>query len=110
MASAADVAFVIDNIEPNYAELSGWTSSDISTRLEGGAVPARVISAYWRRRAAQVIQLVNTSEAGSSRGMDSVYPRFKALGDEWDARATAEETVAETATTNRLGSFPIRRV
>lgn len=109
MAAAADIAFVLDNVEPDLTP-SGWTEADLTARLDGGAKPSRVVASYWKRRAAQVIQLVNTSESGSSRGMDSVYPRFKALADEWEARATADEAAVVTATQGRLSSFPIRRV
>ncbi len=112
MANSTDIAFVLDSIEPNYEENSNWEESDIIDRLDAGAVPARVVAVYWRLRANATMLLVNTSEAGSSRGMDTVYPRMKALADEWDARATLVEVppVVEAQSSGRLSSFPIRRV
>ena len=108
MANSSDIAFVIDSIEADHEE-HGWDESSISDRLDAGAIKERVVAAYWRMRASETISLVNTSESGSSRGMDSVYPRMKALADEWDARAVLVET-PPAAARPRLSSFPIRRV
>jgi hypothetical protein len=110
MADTADIAFVIDNIEPEYAMVSNWDEAEIALRLDEGALRERVVAAYWTRRAAQVIKLVNTSESGSSRANDSLYPRFKQLSDEWSARALALENPPSESLSGRLGSFPIRRV
>lgn len=111
MADAADIATVIDNIEATYTD-HGWSTEIIGDKLDDGAIPERVIALYWRSRASASIMLVNTSESGSSRGNDTVYPRLKALADEWDTKALAIENpvLPETATRGRLGSFPIRRV
>ena len=112
LAESNEISFVLDNIEPNYEDNSDWDESDIVDRIDGGAVPSRVVAAYWRMRANATMLLVNTSEAGSSRGMDTVYPRMKALADEWDARATLVDVppVVEAQSSGRLSSFPIRRV
>lgn len=110
MASAADIAQVVDSIEPTYAD-NGWSEQQIADRLDAGSIPERVIAAYWRHRASQTVMLVNVSESGSSRGNDAVYNRMKALADEWDARALAIEVPPTSVETRgRLGSFPIRRV
>ena len=108
MADPTDVQFVIDNIETSYAQY-GWGGEEIANRLDAGARKERVIAAYWRKRASDVILLVNTSEAGSSRGMDSVYPRMNQLAEEWEARAILLEDPPEDKTTARLSSFPIIR-
>ena len=108
MASAADTQFVLDNIEDDYAE--NMTLVDITARLDAGARKERVVAVYWRKRATQTMLLVNTSEAGSSRGMDSVYPRMNALAVDWEARADLLENPPEDKTTARLATFPIRRV
>lgn len=110
MADATDVSTVIDNIESDYEAKSGWTETEIGTRLDAGAVPERVIATYWRMRASAVINLVNVSESGSSRGNDAIYSRMKALADEWDGRATIIETPIAPDTRGRLSSFPIKRV
>ena len=110
MASSADVSFVIDSLDPDYNE-HDWDEIVISDRLDAGVIKERVVAAYWRMRANKAIHLVNTSESGSSRGNDTVYPRLKALADEWDLRATAIEVPPTSVETRgRLGSFPIRRV
>lgn len=109
MATADDIQFVIDHIESDYTE-HDWDRTDIEYRLDNGAIKERVVATYWRQRASATLNLVNVSEAGSSRGMDSVYPRMKALADEWDGKATVIETPIAPDTRGRLGSFPIRRV
>lgn len=109
MADTASISQVTDNIEPTYEE-HGWTETDIITRLDAGAIPERVIATYWRMRASAVLYLVNTSESGSSRGNDTVYPRLKALADDWDAKATVIEVPVSSAAQGRLGSFSIKRV
>jgi hypothetical protein len=110
MADAAEVSFVLDAIDPHYEDY-GWEETDIVDRIDNGAIPARVVAAYWRMRASRAITLVNTSEAGSSRGNDAIYARMKALADEWDTKALAlENPVVVVAETGRLSSFPIRRV
>lgn len=111
MADAADVQFVIDAIEKNYAE-HGWGDQVIADRLDAGSIKERVVAAYWRMRANEVILLVNTSESGSSRGNDAIYSRMRDLADQWDATAKAIESPAttETLARGRLSSFPIKRV
>src|SRR5438128_12166377 len=111
MADSAKVQTVIDNIETSYTE-HGWSEETIIARMDDGAIPERVIALYWRSRANAVLTLVNTSESGSSRGNDTIYPRFKALAEEWDAKAKLIEspTVAPELARGRLGSFPIKRV
>ena len=61
-------------------------------------------------RSAAVINLVNTSESGSSRGNDALYPRYKALADEWDAKAGLIENPPVVDTRGRLGSIRMKRV
>ena len=110
MADAADIQTVLDAIEDDYTE-HGWTETMIGDRLDAGALPERVIAVYWSKRATKALLLVNTSESGSSRGNDSIYPRLKKLADEWEARAeVAEAPVVPVETRGRLSSFPIRRV
>ena len=111
MADAADVVWVQDNIEPDYTD-KGWSEQQIIDRLDSGSIKERVIAAYWAMRASAVIELVNTSESGSSRSLDSLYPRYRSLADTWDAAAKAIESpvTAETAARGRLGSFAIKRV
>jgi hypothetical protein len=110
MASAGDIQFVTDNIEPNYTE-HGWSEQEVIDRLDLGAVPQRVVASYWSMRAGQTILLVNTSEAGSSRGNDAIYSRMRDLANAWDARALAVENVSVPApSTARISSFPIKRV
>jgi hypothetical protein len=109
MAEATEIATVRDAIEANFID-HGWDEQVIIDRLDSGSIPERVIAAYWRMRASATILLVNTSESGSSRGNDTLYPRFKALADEWDAKATAIETPPTvTETRGRLSSFPMKR-
>jgi hypothetical protein len=110
MADASDIQVVIDNIEAGYEE-HGWSETAISDRLDSGAIPERVITAYWRTRANTALYLVNTSESGSSRGNDVVYSRMKTLADEWDAKALAIEVpVTIDSGRGRISSFPIKRV
>lgn len=110
MAEAEDIQAVLDNIESDYTA-HGWTEAEIEARLENGAIWQRVVYAYWNMRANQTILLVNTSEAGSSRGMDAVYSRIRALADSWDTKAGLIETPPTTVGASaRLRSFPIRRV
>jgi len=110
MADASDIIRVIDNIEPTYAD-NGWDDAKIEARLDAGAIPERVISAYWMARATAVITLVNTSESGSSRGNDVLYSRMLGLAQQWDAAAIAiENPDAEVEGRGRISSFPIKRV
>ena len=109
MADAMDIKRVLDNIEVAY-EQYGWNNAEISTRLDAGDLWQRVVASYWRKRASDTLLLVNTSEAGSSRGMDSVYPRMIKLAEDWEARADLLENPPSEADTGRLSSFPIKRV
>lgn len=108
MASDADIAFVLDNIEDEPAE--GWDGTTIAVRLDAGAIKERVIATYWRKRASASIGLVNVSESGSSRGLDSIYSRMNALAQEWEVKADVLENPPEEKSTARLSSFPLRRV
>ena len=109
MADAVDIKRVVDNIESSY-EQYGWDNTEISTRLDAGDIWQRVVATYWRKRAADTLLLVNTSEAGSSRGLDSVYPRLAKLAEEWEARADLIENPVSESVDGRLSSFPIKRV
>jgi hypothetical protein len=110
MASSADINKVKDNIEDDAAE-RGWTDPYIAARLDAGASVNRVSETYWRKRAQATIELVNTSEAGSSRGNDAVYSRMVAQADYYAGLALVEEAVApETAAVDRVGGFNLKRV
>ena len=109
MAKSTDISFVIDCIDRDYEE-HGWEETDIVDRLDAGAIPQRVVAAYWRMRANVAIDLVNTSESGSSRGLDSVYPRLSALAESWETRAELLESPPEQKDTARLSTFSIKRV
>jgi hypothetical protein len=109
MADATDIKRVVDNIELAYEEY-GWDNTEISTRLDAGDIWQRVVATYWRQRASATLLLVNTSEAGSSRGLDSVYPRMIKLAEDWEARADLIENPVSEAADGRLSSFPIKRV
>ncbi len=109
MADVTDVLRVKDNIETSYAEY-GWADPEIANRLDAGDAWQRVVATYWRMRASATLLLVNTSEAGSTRGLDSVYPRMAALATEWESRADLIENPASEAAEGRLSSFPIKRV
>jgi hypothetical protein len=105
MADAADILFVLDNIEADT-----WSGNDIEVRLDAGAIKERVIATFWRKRASEVIELVNTSESGSTRGMDSVYPRMNALAQSWEDKAGLLENPPQESSATRISSFPIKRV
>ena len=109
MADAVDILRVKDNIELSYADY-GWADPEVADRLDAGDKWQRVVATYWRQRASATLLLVNTSESGSSRGLDSVYPRMAALATEWEARADLIENPASEAAEGRLSSFPIKRV
>lgn len=107
MATAEQIQFVKDGIEADY-ESHGWSEVEIMTRIDTGVRVERVVAAYWRKRASETILLVNTSESGSSRGMDAVYSRMKALADEWEKRA--QDLDDETITAGRARNGILRRV
>ena len=109
MAEAAAIKTVQDNIRADAAE-NGWDEIEIAARLDAGARPERVIATYWRAQATAAIRLVNVSESGSSRGLDSIYSRMNQLATEWELKADALENPPEEKSTARLSSFPIRRV
>lgn len=111
MADSGDIQYVKDSIESDYTS-RGWSEEALIDRLDAGAIPERVICAYWRMRASATINLVNVSESGSSRGNDAIYSRMKALADDWDAKAKAIENPPDVvaALRGRLGSSPIKRV
>lgn len=109
MASAANIAFVSDNVESNRADY-GWDDTAIEARLDAGAIKERVVATYWRQRASAAITLVNVSESGSSRGLESIYARMNALAESWEARADALDNPPDELAAARLSSFPIKRV
>lgn len=105
MATTEQIQAVKDAIETD-----GWSELEITTRIDAGVRVERVIAAYWRQRASATIMLVNTSEAGSTRGMDAVYARMKALADEWEAKAKALDDEAETDSLRRARNGVVTRV
>lgn len=109
MATAADIQRVIDNLEAGY-ETHGWSETTIAGRLDTGQSVSRIISVYWTQRANSVIELVNTSESGSSRGNDAIYARMKALAAEWAKKADDEEDAAEVATEGHARNGQIVRI
>lgn len=109
MATNEQIQAVRDAIEAD-AEEHGWNEIEITTRIDTGTRIERIIAAYWRRRASDVIGLVNTSEAGSSRGMDSVYPRYKTLADDWEKKADDLDREAEIDAQRRARNGTITRV
>lgn len=109
MAEAADIQTVQDNIRADAAK-NGWDETEIAARLDSGAIVERVIASYWRSQATAAIRLVNVSESGSSRGLDSIYSRMNALAESWETKADLKENPSEEASTARISSFPIKRV
>lgn len=107
MAAAVDIAFVQDNIKPDVV---GWDATAIAARLDAGAIKERAVATFWRQQATEAIELVNVSESGSSRGLDSIYSRMNALAESWETKSTELENPAAQQSETRLSSFPIKRV
>lgn len=107
MATSSDIQLVKDNIEGD-ASTHGFDDTEIARRLDLGQGINRVSAAYWRKRANDTLYLVNVSESGSSRALDSVYPRMVAAAERYEVLALADEqSVADPV--QRLGSIRMKR-
>lgn len=103
-----DLQYIKDSVERDH-ESHGWSEGDFSARLDNGENRNRIVAAYWRGRATEVITLVNTSESGSSRGNDAIYSRMSALADRYAALADYEEYESGGTSEATLGSFDMER-
>lgn len=99
---------VMARIEDNASE-HGYNATLINRLLAAGKSANRIAEMYWRKRATQTINLVNTSEAGSTRGLEAVYPRMIALAEKYAAAAEAEENASQGDTARYARFYPITR-
>lgn len=98
---------VKDKIEDDAIE-HGWNDAKIQGYLDDGKTPNRVAAIYWQKRAEQTAYLVNISESGSSRSMDSIYPRMLEMFKYYDGLANGEEETGDDPDAKRyIRSYPI---
>jgi hypothetical protein len=106
---AATIETVRDLIEDNAAE-HGWDDAEIQSRINSGLSANRIASIYWEKRAQQTLYLVNISEAGSSRSLESIHARMVAMAKKYRDLADAEIAEPTEGPTRFLHSHPITRV
>jgi len=87
------------------ADAHGYGLQQVKKLLAAGKSLNRIAESYYRKRAAQVLYLVNVSESGSSRGMDAVFPRMIALANMYGKAADLEEAQGEEDTNTDQGRF-----
>jgi len=91
----------------------GFGNKQILELIAAGRSANRIAALYYRKRAAQTLYLVNVSEAGSSRSLDSIYPRMVGLAQEYEKLAVAEETPIDPTDPESgryMKTYPITRV
>ena len=87
MATAAEISTVRDNVnEPNDATFSDEV---IEALIDAGGTDS-ASAALWRKKAAAFAELVDVSEAGSSRKMSDLYKNALAMASHFDAQAGTE--------------------
>lgn len=86
-----DLQTVKDSLPPEAAS-AGWDDAKIADLLAAGVSPSRTVLGWWRQRAAQLVNMVDVSESGSSRSLSSTYKQTKEMLDYWEARVKDEET------------------
>jgi hypothetical protein len=107
---AVTLADVRDKIEDNAIE-HGWDDAAIQARIDAGQSANRIAAIYWTKRAQQTLYLVNVSEGGSTRGLDSIYPRLVAMAKLYSDLADAEDgDDPGDAAARYIRSHPIKRV
>lgn len=92
MAAIDDLKLLIEDDAADH----GWSDEKLQALLDEGKSPNRVAAIYWDKRAQQTIYLSNVSESGSSRSLDSIYPRMVALAKKYSDLADEEDASSPT--------------
>lgn len=87
--------------EPDNA--APYTDQELLTQVSTHATVELAAAAIWRGKAAQYAELVNVSEAGSSRSLGDLYKQALYMADQFTAAGTPAPVAAATRT--RVGKI-----
>jgi hypothetical protein len=106
MAAIDDLKLLIEDDATDH----GWTDEKLQALLDEGKSINRIAAIYWDKRAQQTIYLSNVSESGSSRSLDTIYPRMVAMAKKYADLADAEDAATPEETGLRyLRTYDIDR-
>ena len=91
MAEAADILSVKDLLPSKALEDEGWDDAKITVYLDAGKSVSGVLLQYWDARSAQLYQMIDVSESGSSRSLGKIYDNAKSMAEYWRDRVKSEK-------------------
>lgn len=108
MATEETLAAVKINI-PDDADADGWDDAYIGTLLDAGLSITKTTLAFWAARVGKYANLVDISEAGSSRSLSQLFNQAQAMHQIWLDKSKLEDNpVPETR--SRAAFHTLKRV
>lgn len=108
MAEPAQIEMVKDLLPADAAE-DGWNEEKISVYLDGGSSVYQAVALFWEGKAARLYQMIDVSEAGSSRSLGQVYDNARSMAEYWrdqeeqaKSRADDDDTYRRPAVMGRI--------
>jgi len=90
------------------APANGWDEIRVGQDLDNGLTINAIALAWWRARMAQTANMMDVSEAGSSRSLGQAWQHAQAMVNYYQAEVLRETPVDNPRGT--LRSYPMRRV
>ena len=106
----ADVALIQQTLEmlgPN-APGNGWDDTRVGTDLDNGLSQNQIALAWWRARVAMLADMMDVSEAGSSRSLNQSYTNAIGMMNYYQGLVNQDTPIDNPRGT--LRSYPIRRL
>jgi len=107
MADAIAVTQAMEMLGPD-APANGWDEIRVGQDLDNGLTINAIALAWWRARMAQTANMMDVSEAGSSRSLGQAWQHAQAMVNYYQAEVLRETPVDNPRGT--LRSYPMRRV
>lgn len=87
---------------------NGWNEIRVGTDIDNGLSQNQIALAYWQSRMANFVDVVDTSEGGSSRSTGQAWQHAQAMVVYYQARVVEETPIVNDVSS--LRSYPITRV
>ena len=108
MATEADILSVKANI-PDNVEDDGWDDDRIGILLDAGLSIIKVTLAFWSSRVGKYANMVDVSEASSTRQISQLFTQAQATYQIWLDRSKLEDN-PPPATRNSIRFHKLKRV
>lgn len=107
MADPVQVQQTLELLGPN-APANGWDATRVGVDLDNGLTANAIALAWWKARVAMLADMVDTSEAGSSRSLNQAWTNAQAMVTYYQGQVNNETPIVNARTP--LRSYPMRRI